>query len=103
MILPATLLHGDHAVHGPGPRRGVRYLGSLIGGMAALGPLLGGWLATSYGWRWAFGVNLPLGALIVVGALLLVPETATVTARRGIDWAGGLLSAAGLRPRSCSR
>ncbi|TDC86454.1 TetR family transcriptional regulator [Nonomuraea deserti] len=28
--------------------------------MAALGPLLGGWVVTDFGWRWAFWVNLPI-------------------------------------------
>ncbi len=96
MILPATLSTVTTLFTGRDRAVAFGIWGSLIGGMAALGPLLGGWLATSYGWRWAFGVNLPLGALIVVGALLLVPETRDLTARRGIDWAGGLLSAAGL-------
>jgi EmrB/QacA subfamily drug resistance transporter len=96
MILPATLSTVTAVFTGRDRAVAFGIWGSLIGGMAALGPLLGGWLATSYGWRWAFGVNLPLGAVVVVGALLLVPETRDRTARRGIDWAGGLLSAAGL-------
>ncbi|MCO5992338.1 MFS transporter [Actinoallomurus rhizosphaericola] len=70
--------------------------GSLIGGMAALGPLLGGWLATSYGWRWAFGVNLPLGALILAGTAVLVPETRDPAVRRVGDPPGTVLSAGGL-------
>lgn len=48
--------------------------GSIIGGMAAVGPLLGGWLVTEYGWRAAFWVNLPIGALILLGTRR-VPES----------------------------
>jgi EmrB/QacA subfamily drug resistance transporter len=96
MILPATLSTVTSVFKGRDRAVAFGVWGSLIGGMAALGPLLGGWLATSYGWRWAFGVNLPLGAVVIVGALLLVPETRDRTAARGIDWGGGLLSAAGL-------
>ena len=96
MILPATLSTVTAVFHGRDRAVAFGIWGSLIGGMAALGPLLGGWLATSYGWRWAFGVNLPIGAVVVAGALFLVPETRDRTARRGIDWPGGLLSAAGL-------
>ncbi len=96
MILPATLSTVTSVFKGRDRAVAFGIWGSLIGGMAALGPLLGGWLATSYGWRWAFGVNLPLGAVIVVGALILVPETRDRTAPRGVDWVGALLSAAGL-------
>jgi EmrB/QacA subfamily drug resistance transporter len=96
MILPGTLSTVTAVFHGRDRAVAFGIWGSLIAGMAALGPLLGGWLATSYGWRWAFGVNLPLGALVITGALLLVPETRDRTARRGIDRPGGLLGAAGL-------
>jgi EmrB/QacA subfamily drug resistance transporter len=96
MILPATLSTVTAVFTGRDRAVAFGIWGSLIGGMAALGPLLGGWLATSYGWRWAFAVNLPLGAIVVAGALLAVPETRDRTAPRGIDWPGGLLSAAGL-------
>lgn len=96
MILPATLSTVTAVFHGRDRAVAFGIWGSLIGGMAALGPLLGGWLATSYGWRWAFGVNLPIGAVVVAGALLLVPETRDRAATRGVDRIGGLLSAAGL-------
>lgn len=96
MILPGTLSTVTAVFHGRDRAVAFGIWGSLIAGMAALGPLLGGWLATSYGWRWAFGVNLPLGAAVIAGALLLVPETRDRSARRGIDRPGGLLGAAGL-------
>jgi EmrB/QacA subfamily drug resistance transporter len=96
MILPATLSTVTAVFKGRDRAVAFGIWGSLIGGMAALGPLLGGWLATSYGWRWAFGVNLPIGAVIVVGALMLVPETRDRAAGREIDWPGAVLSAAGL-------
>lgn len=96
MIMPATLSTVNTVFTGRDRAIAFGIWGSLIGGMAAVGPLLGGWLATSYSWRWAFGVNLPLGLIIIVGALRLVPETRDRDARRGIDWAGAALSALGL-------
>ena len=55
----------------PARERG-RYMG-LMGAVFAVssvaGPLLGGWLTEGPGWRWAFWLNLPLGAL-AIGALL---------------------------------
>jgi EmrB/QacA subfamily drug resistance transporter len=80
-----------------GRDRGVAFgiWGATIGGTAALGPLLGGWLTTSYSWRWAFGINIPLGLLVIVGLLLLVPESKDPSGQRGADWLGAVLSAIG--------
>jgi EmrB/QacA subfamily drug resistance transporter len=91
MILPTTLSLINATFRGK--ERGIAFAvwGSTIGGMAAVGPLLGGWLTTAFSWRWAFGINLPLAVIIVVGVLLTVPESRE-SARRGIDGVGALLS-----------
>ncbi|MFB4311031.1 MFS transporter [Actinomadura sp. GTD37] len=104
MILPATLSTLNAVFTGRDRAVAFGVWGSMISGMAALGPLLGGAVAAGGGWRWAFGINLPLGALLVAGALWLLPETrrpGAGSARREIDWAGGLLSALGLGALVC--
>lgn len=60
-----------------GRERGIAFAvyGSTIGGMAAVGPLVGGWLATDVSWRWAFWLNLPFGLLVLAGIWLVLPET----------------------------
>ncbi|MEO8829694.1 MFS transporter [Lapillicoccus sp.] len=80
-----------------GRDRGIAFAvwGSTIGGTAALGPLLGGWLTTSFSWRWAFGINVPLGVLVIVGLLLLVGESKGADVRPGVDLGGALLSIVG--------
>jgi EmrB/QacA subfamily drug resistance transporter len=92
MMLPTTLslLNATFT----GRDRGIAFAvwGSTIGGMAAVGPLLGGWLTTSFSWRWAFGINLPIGLVIVVGALLFVHESRSPSRERP-DPVGALLSA----------
>ena len=70
--------------------------GSTIGGTAALGPLLGGWLTTDFSWRWAFGINIPLGIMVLVGTFLLVPESKDAEADTGVDVWGALLSVVGV-------
>ncbi|QUY61223.1 MFS transporter [Gulosibacter molinativorax] len=96
MILPSTLSTVNALF--TGRERGIAFAiwGSTIGGMAAVGPLLGGWLATDFSWHWAFLINVPIGILIVVGTLLWVPETRDPAAERGVDIAGITLSVVGL-------
>ena len=70
--------------------------GSVIGGMAALGPVIGGWLTTNASWRWAFGVNLPIAVVAIVGTLLTVAETRTEQKSKGFDVLGVLFITLGL-------
>ncbi|WP_433468150.1 MFS transporter [Spirillospora sp. CA-128828] len=104
MIMPATLSTVNAVFTGRDRAVAFGIWGSLISGMAALGPLAGGALATGGGWRWAFGINLPLGTALIAGALRLMPETrapGVADARREIDWTGGVLSALGLGALVC--
>src|SRR3954447_19989233 len=90
MILPTTLSLLNASFRGR--ERGIAFAvwGSTIGGMAAVGPLLGGWLTTDFSWHWAFLINVPLGILIVVGVLLTIDESRGAAAR--VDVVGALLS-----------
>ena len=45
---------------------------ALIG--PALGPLLGGWISETWGWRWIFWVNIPLGLIAIACAQLFLHE-----------------------------
>ncbi len=59
----------------------------------ALGPVLGGWLIEYASWRWAFFLNLPLAAAVVV--LGHVPESRSSQGRK-LDWLGALLATGSL-------
>ncbi|MSR97867.1 DHA2 family efflux MFS transporter permease subunit [Arthrobacter sp. BL-252-APC-1A] len=97
MILPTTLalLNANFQ----GRERGIAFAvwGSTIGGMAAIGPLLGGWLTENASWRWAFGINIPVGVLVVAGLLLFVAESseAVTGAAQCLDLGGAALSILG--------
>lgn len=58
--------------------------GIMIGPI--LGPVLGGWLTDSFGWRWVFLVNLPVGVLATLLLLRFMPSTPTQ--RRKFDLMG---------------
>jgi EmrB/QacA subfamily drug resistance transporter len=66
---------------------------ALIGPI--LGPPLGGFIVTWLDWRWIFYLNIPIGILGVLGALVFVPEVRG-DARTHFDLSGFLLSGGAL-------
>ena len=74
------------------------YASIAIGG-AAFGLILGGLLTEYLDWRWCLYVNLPIAAVVAVGAFILVPQQSV---HRGVrlDVPGVLLGAAGWWPWS---
>jgi EmrB/QacA subfamily drug resistance transporter len=96
MILPATLSTVNALFQGKERAIAFAVWGSTIGGMAAVGPLVGGWLTTYVTWRWAFWINVPVGLVVIAGILLFVPETRDEETPRGLDIPGVVMSALGL-------
>ena len=47
---------------------------AVVSGAAALGPLIGGGLVTAFGWRWVFGINVILMAMVIPLVLKEVPS-----------------------------
>ena len=48
-------------------------MGTILGPIA--GPALGGWLTDSFGWRWVFYINLPVGVLSAIGIAIFMHES----------------------------
>jgi EmrB/QacA subfamily drug resistance transporter len=62
--------------------RAIGVWGSVIGLSMALGPLLGGLLVDTVGWRSIFWLNVPVTVAVVVLAARFVPESRAPRARR---------------------
>lgn len=92
MVLPTTLSLVNATFQGK--ERGIAFAvwGSTIGGMVAVGPVLGGWLATDFDWRWAFNINAPLGLIIIIGLMIFATESKQEQREGRIDWVGAGIS-----------
>lgn len=60
----------------------------------ALGPTVGGALVSTLGWRWVFGINVPIGIVALLVGHYLLPRTRHRSPARRFDWAGLVLLAA---------
>ena len=80
------------------PKERARAVGiwGAVGGVSfAIGPLLGGALTQTIGWRAIFWINIPLGILAAILAAIFVPESKAPRAR-AFDAVGQLLVFTGL-------
>jgi len=75
--------------------RAIGAWGAVVGISLALGPIVGGALTESVGWRAIFWINVPIGIAAVILTALYVPESRAARARR-IDPLGQLLVVATL-------
>jgi MFS family permease len=63
---------------------------------ASTGLVLGGLITSTLDWRWAFFVNVPIGLLVVVLGLRVLPREAVSAVERPVDWIGAALLLVGL-------
>jgi len=67
-------------------------MGVMVGPI--LGPPLGGWLTDTYSWHWVFLINVPIGALGLLGVAASLPTDETQPSR--FDWRGFSFLAVGI-------
>jgi EmrB/QacA subfamily drug resistance transporter len=95
MIMPAvmTILTKKAGPHRMGRVMGVLGVPMLIAPI--LGPILGGWLVDNASWRWIFFINVPIGIVAFILALIVLDRDQPQPAHR-LDWVGMLLLSPGL-------
>lgn len=91
--LATTMLYQEFPVSQRGLASGLLAIAALLG--PAIGPTLGGYFIAYLNWSWIFFINLPVGVLGVVLALLLLRPGQPVSSAR-FDVFGFGLSAFGL-------
>jgi EmrB/QacA subfamily drug resistance transporter len=70
--------------------------GFVASGGGSIGVLLGGILTDTLNWHWIFLVNFPIGVLVVLLTLRLVPGLPAVAGNRRLDVAGAITVTASL-------
>ena len=96
LLTPGSLAILQSTFSGPDRGRAIGAWSGLGGIAGAVAPFLGGWIVEVTTWRWIFGINLPLAAVVVVVTLRHVPESADASATKKLDVAGTVLGALGL-------
>ncbi|MCG7216012.1 MFS transporter [Paenibacillus mucilaginosus] len=75
-LMPASLTLIAHAYPGPGERaRALGIWAAVTGAAMAAGPVAGGLLADTFGWRSIFLINVPLAGISLLLTFLSVKET----------------------------
>ena len=95
ILMPSSLAILGASFSGEARGRAIGIWASMGAVMAAIGPVLGGWLIDTVGWRAIFLINLPLAAGAIVLGLLYVKDTRGED-RPALDIPGGVLATAAL-------
>ncbi len=83
--LSQAVMLDSYALHERAKAMSIWGMGVMMGPI--MGPSLGAWLTESYSWHWVFFVNLPFGAVTVLGLMAFMDETKK-NAELRFDWFG---------------
>lgn len=98
MASPATLAILTTTFTGKARNVAFGIWGATAGAAAVLGPLLGGYFTSSatFTWRWSFLINVPIGAVALIGAFVAIKETRFKDPKYTTDYGGLALITLGL-------
>ncbi len=92
MLSPAALSVVVRLFVGDERNRALGIWSALGGGGAAVGVLLGGLITAGPGWPWVFFINIPVGLIVLIGLLrVLPPLPPTAGPRASLDLLGAVL------------
>ena len=92
LLMPNSLAILGSAFSGEARGRAIGIWASMGAVTGAGGPVLGGWLIDTIGWRSIFLVNIPLAAGAIILALAFVRDAAIDQERQPLDIRGGALA-----------
>ena len=98
MAAPATLAILTTTFTGKARNIAFGIWGATAGAAAVLGPLLGGYFTSdpTFTWRWAFLINVPIGAVALIGAAFVIRESRFKDPNYTTDYGGLTLITLGL-------
>lgn len=91
--LSQAVMLDSYALHERAKAMSIWGMGVMMGPI--MGPSLGAWLTETYSWHWVFFVNLPFGAITVLGLALFMEETEQNQELK-FDWFGFAALAVGI-------
>lgn len=96
LIVPAvnTLVRANF----DGPKRAAAYgtLGGVAAAGAALGPIVGGWITTTFTWRLAFWIEAAIVLAVLAFSVKIRDSRTAGSSKPRLDYVGVVLSVAGL-------
>jgi EmrB/QacA subfamily drug resistance transporter len=96
LLMPNSLAILGARFSGEARGRAIGIWASVGAVMAALGPVLGGWLIDSVGWRSIFLINLPIATAAIVLAVVFITDAPREDTAPALDVRGGVLATASL-------
>lgn len=96
LLMPNSLAILGASFDGEHRGRAIGIWASVSSIMGAVGPVLGGWLIDTQGWRSIFYINVPPAIGAIVLAFVFVPTECSAAHSPKLDVVGGLLATAGL-------
>jgi EmrB/QacA subfamily drug resistance transporter len=93
LLVPGSLAIITHAFDGPERGRAFGIWASATSGLAVIGPIVGGLLVDTAGWRVAFLINVPLLAVALWATLAHIEESRDLEGSGKFDWLGSAVAA----------